>query len=91
MQFQFPVRVEQAQERLLARYKRGPHDATALFSKAEDITWRQLVRWLEAQFAIVDLGMTVAEEVFMPYCVGVDGRTLYEHWRGRLLEAGTTK
>jgi hypothetical protein len=46
--------------------------------QAKRVAWRQILRWLEAQFALVDTGMVKTAEIFMPFIqVGVT-ETLYE-------------
>lgn len=35
--------------------------------QAERVAWRQLLRWIQAQFAMIDIGMVQAHEVFYPY------------------------
>ncbi len=53
--------------------KRGDED------HARRIAWRQILRWVEAQMALVDVGMVTADQVFMPYImIDSQGRTLYE-------------
>ncbi len=91
--FELPARVEPVLQNLLKERRREPKPAemVELRKKAENVAWRQLSKWLEAQLAIVGLGMVEAREVFMPYCLGDDGRTMYEHWKGRLLEAPKEK
>jgi hypothetical protein len=37
--------------------------------------------WVEAQMAIVDTKMVQLEQVFLPYVITPDGRTLYERMR----------
>lgn len=56
-------------------------------AKAKRVAWRQLLRWVEAQMAMIATGMASADEVFMPYTLDAQGQTMYEAWRGRLLEA----
>lgn len=47
--------------------------------QARRIAWRQILRWVEAQMAMVDIGMVTADQVFMPYImVDAKGTTLYE-------------
>lgn len=53
--------------------------------QAERTAWRQLLRWVEAQFAMIEVGMVQTAEVYAPYMQTSDGRTLYD----RLLEPGT--
>jgi hypothetical protein len=45
---------------------------------AERIAWRQLLRWVEAQTAMIETGLAEAGEVFLPYAE-FQGRTLFEH------------
>ena len=45
---------------------------------AERVVWRQLLRWTEAQLAMIQTGMAEAQEVFLPYMQRPDGKTVYE-------------
>jgi len=42
------------------------------------VAWRQILRWIEAQLALVDTEMVQIQEVFMPYLQMNTGQTLYE-------------
>lgn len=47
--------------------------------KARRVAWRQILRWVEAQMALVETSMVKVDEVFMPYIqVDAHGKTLYE-------------
>jgi hypothetical protein len=46
--------------------------------QAERVAWRQILRWVQAQLALMETGMVRLEEVFMPYMVTPGGKTLYE-------------
>lgn len=46
--------------------------------QAERVAWRQLLRWIQAQLALIDTGMVNAEEVFLPYVQTGVHQTLYE-------------
>lgn len=46
--------------------------------KAEQVAWRILKDWLEAQLALIETGMVTVEQVFLPYAQDATGRTLYE-------------
>ena len=48
--------------------------------QAERVAWRQLLRWIEAQIAMVETGMVKTDEVFLPYVATATGQTLYEHF-----------
>src|SRR3954470_24580725 len=41
--------------------------------------WRIVKDWVEAQMALVETQMVTAPQVFLPYAVMKDGRTLSEH------------
>jgi hypothetical protein len=50
-------------------------------NKARRIAWRQVLRWVEAQLALIETGMVKTQEVFLPYAmVGQNGkrRTMFE-------------
>ena len=52
------------------------------------VSWRILKAWIEAQMAIVETKMVKLDQVFLPYAVGKDGRTMYETIKsGNLLSA----
>lgn len=46
--------------------------------QAKRIGWRQILRWLQAQLALMEVGMVDMKEVFLPYCLWNDNKTLYE-------------
>jgi len=42
------------------------------------VSWRIIKVWVEAQMALVEIGMVKTEQVFLPYLVCVGGKTLGE-------------
>ncbi len=54
-------------------------------AQAERTAWRQVLRWVEAQMAMIDAGMTQTQEVFMPYAVipGTDNKTMFQAWESQ--------
>ena len=48
---------------------------------AKRIAWRQILRWIEAQMALVETEMVKTEEVFMPYLILDKGQTLFERFQ----------
>lgn len=42
-------------------------------------SWRIVKDWVEAQMALVETHMVTTQQVFLPYAVMRDGRTLSEH------------
>jgi len=47
--------------------------------QAVKVSWRIIKDWVEAQMALVETQMVKAEEVFMPYMVMKNGKTLAEN------------
>lgn len=57
---------------------------------ARRVAWRQLLRWVQAQLAMIETGMVDAGEVFLAYVQGSDGQTMYQRIisdPGRMLDA----
>lgn len=54
-------------------------------AQAERTAWRQVLRWVEAQMALIDAGMTQTHEVFMPYAVipGTKDQTMFQAWESQ--------
>lgn len=46
--------------------------------QAKHVAWRQILRWVEAQLALVQVGMVKTEEVFLAYAQLRSGETVYE-------------
>lgn len=55
--------------------------------QSERVAWRQLLRWVEAQLAMIETGMAQTEEVFLPYLQQGDGQTLYQLFAGQQFKA----
>ncbi len=51
---------------------------TAEESQARRVAWRQVYRWIEAQLALVEVSMVEVEEVFLPYMMVDENRTIYQ-------------
>lgn len=70
--FRLPVKIEKVESALreegLTRYIRN----------AENIAWRICKAWLETQLTLVNLEQVKMEEVFLPYFVMPNKKTLYE-------------
>ncbi len=89
--FSMPARVDGIFEHLLSRAKRAsgfkskPEMLAKLRTKAERIAWRQLLRWVQIQNAMIETGMAQPAEVFMPYaCAPGSDRTMFEIWSAQL-------
>lgn len=56
--------------------------------RAEAVAWRNVKDWIDAQMAMVETGQADVAEVFLPYMLDGEGRTLYETMGGRMLPGG---
>lgn len=77
MTFQLPVNVDGVWK-VIQRDKALPY-AKRTFDQAERIAWRIVKDWVEAQCAMVQVGLADVEQVFLPYAQRTDGITLYEN------------
>ena len=60
--------------------------------QAERTAWRQVLRWVEAQIAMIEVGMVQSHEVFQPYAlIPGTNKTTFQAWEdamaGRLIAA----
>jgi hypothetical protein len=91
-----PARIEQAQAVLkrqwddgMISHKRG-REQTYGYEQAYRVAWRNILDWVQAQMALLEIGMAKMEEVFLPYMLDSQGHTFFE-WmeqRGFLLDSG---
>lgn len=84
--FRLPLRVEALFKVLNGQRPTRTQDRKAETDReqANRIAWRQIVRWVEAQIAIIDTGMVHRAEVFMPYMVESErGPTMFEAYAKR--------
>lgn len=58
-----------------SRYERQQSERRA---QAVRTAWRIVKDWVEAQMALVETQMATTQQVFLPYAVMKDGKTLYE-------------
>lgn len=85
--FRLPANIE-AVQRLLAKslkssYRKWDSEYQRqrdqkLKEQAMRVAWRVLRDWIRAQMAIIETEMVVLEQVFLPYMVTRNERTLYE-------------
>lgn len=80
--YRLPARVE-AVKAILVRQKTKSTD-----EHAENVAWRNIKDWVDAQMALIETGQADVAEVMMPYMLDREGRTLYEAMSQRLLEGG---
>jgi hypothetical protein len=91
-----PARVEKAQavlkqqwEEGLISHKRGKEN-TYGYDQAYRVAWRNILDWVQAQMALLEIGMAKMEEVFLPYMQDRQGVTFFERMEKQdfLLESG---
>lgn len=46
--------------------------------QAKKVAWRQILRWVEAQMALIETKMVKMQQVFLPYLQTGNNQTLYE-------------
>lgn len=54
-------------------------------AQAERVAWRILKDWVEAQMAILESEMVQLDEIFLPYMVGDNGKTVFQAYRNNQL------
>jgi len=75
--FRLPARIEPV-FRHLQRRRSPSHRLRAAdrdLEQAVRVAWRQILRWVQAQLALVECGMVDIAEVFLPYALLPDMRT----------------
>ena len=94
-----PARVENAQAVLRKQWdeghishKRGK-EQTYGYEQAYRVAWRNILDWVQAQMALLEIGMAKMEEVFLSYMQDRQGVTYFERMeqRGFLLDSGKTQ
>lgn len=55
------------------------HKDRSLESQAVRTAWRIIKDWVEAQLALVEVQMVTIPQIFLPYAIMKDGKTLGEH------------
>lgn len=75
---ELPVQIAAVAEILQKQKKNNPRIKTSL-DQAERTAWRCLKDWVEAQMALIEIGMVSIDQVFLPYIVNREGKTLYAY------------
>lgn len=71
--FRLPCRWP-AVEKILRKNGRAPRKKDSFENWARRISWRQILRWVQAQMALIETGMVKTEEVFL-HCSLVQNQT----------------
>lgn len=75
---QIPFRMPVKWEPLFKLAKEGKTKYIRDERQAQRVAWRQVLRWIEAQLALVDTRMADFHEVFLPYIVNREGLTVFQ-------------
>ncbi len=94
-----PAKVEKAQAALKKQYEEGlisqkrGRESTYGYEQAYRVAWRNILDWVQAQMALLEIDMAKMEEVFLPYMQDTQGVTLFERMeqQGFLLERGKSQ
>lgn len=65
-------------ETALRQAGRRPKSGLEFEEWARRVAWRQVYRWVQAQFALIDTDMVKVQEVFLPYAQAPNGETFFE-------------
>ena len=78
--FRLPCKHEPIFNRLMSKVKKARENTEIeLLDQSKRVAWRQILKWVEAQMALIDTEMVKVQEVFLPYIqVGIDGETFYQ-------------
>lgn len=79
--FRLPCRWSSVETLLRKAGRRPKRRGDTMEAWARRIAWRQILRWVEAQLALIETGMVKPEEVFLPYAIVGDGdsaRTIFQ-------------
>jgi hypothetical protein len=76
--YTLPARVEPVFQLLNNRRSDPCRHGEADRQQAERVAWRQILRWIQAQIAMIETGMVDAGEVFHPYLQVTEDQTAYQ-------------
>ena len=78
-----PARVDRAAALLKAQHEQGIISDRRVLKEeqAYRVAWRNILDWVEAQMALLDIEMVSLEEIFMPYISNASGKTLFEYYQ----------
>lgn len=74
--FKMPIKFEGVLDSM-SNDKQTPRSLCNI-EQASRVAWRQILRWLQAQMALIEVNMVDIKEVFMPYIMISKEQTLYE-------------
>jgi len=92
MSFRLPIDVPAVHQVLRNQYqeRKVPRSLANDAGHARRVAWRIVRNWIEAQLALIEVGMVKVEQVFLPYMQNPAGQTVFEvmeesHFQGLAL------
>lgn len=79
LSIRLPCNVEGVYDSL--RKAKGVPTRSKTLLQARRVAWRILKDWLEAQFALYQIGQAEMAQVLMPYAIDAEGRTAYQMFK----------
>lgn len=74
--FRLPVKYREAREALLKqKIRRADRDQDYVYR----VAWRILKDWVDAQMALLELELVELPQIFLPYAITANDKTLYEN------------
>ena len=79
-----PARVEKAQAVLQRQWEAGiishkvGKEKALGYEQAYRVAWRNILEWVQAQMALLEIEMVQLEEIFLPYMITRTGETFFE-------------
>lgn len=84
--FSLPVRWKPVLLAMMDDEPRGRYAGTPRHlctnDQAKRTSWRIILRWIQAQLALIETGQVDMKEVFMPYMIVAKNKTLYQKMSG---------
>lgn len=90
-----PARVDKAQAVLKRQWEEGVishkqgKEKTYGTEQAYRVAWRNILDWVQAQMALLEIEMARIEEVFLPYMVTQSGETFFEATQRSYFQLGS--
>jgi hypothetical protein len=78
LSIRLPARVDKVHAILGQQYQAGLIRRKLDQEQAYRVAWRNILDWVVAQMTLLDIEMVRLEEVFLPYVVNSQGKTLFE-------------
>ena len=92
--FHMTVDTARIKQLLTDQWRKGEVPRSAISEgQPARVGWRQVKDWLDVQLAMIEIGLVTLDQIFLPYAVNSEGKTVYQLFSedgrlGKLLGAG---